>query len=125
MNDLVGLKYGWGHRPGDGSGRTDCFQLVCEVRDRLGLSSYREQFAWVYSGWTEETFPRRMLARWLLEHGRRLQLPQTGAVALMPGNAGGALGTFVNDRTMFIGPGQAVIQASVPLQAARFFWMVR
>jgi hypothetical protein len=125
MNDLVGLRYGWGHRPGDGSGCTDCFQLVCEVRDRLGLSDYRDRFAWVYERYSESDFPRRLLARWLLQHGRRLQAPWHGAVALLPAAAGGALGICVENRAIFLGPGQNVVQASLPQGVGRFFWMVR
>lgn len=125
MNDLIGLRYGWGHRPGDGSGLTDCFQLVCEVRERLGLSDYRDRFAWVYERYTEATFPRRLLARWLLEHGSRLQGAWHGAVALLPAAAGGALGIAVENRAIFIGPGQNVVQASLPNGVGHFFWMVR
>lgn len=125
MNDLIGLQYGWGHRPGDGSGRTDCFQLVCEVRDRLGLSDYREQFAWVYERYGEQDFPRRLLVRWLLKHGSRLQAPWHGAVALLPASAGGALGICVHDRALFIGAGQNVVQAPLPQGIGHFFWMVR
>ena len=125
MNDLVGLRYGWGHRPGDGSGMTDCFQLVCEVRDRLGLSDYRSRFAWVYERFSETDFPRRLLARWLLTHGRRLHAPWHGAVALLPAAAGGALGICVQDRALFIGGGQNVVQAPLPKGTGHFFWMDR
>lgn len=125
MNDLIGLRYGWGHQPGDGSGMTDCFQLVCEVRARLGLSGYRDRFAWVYERYGEIDFPRRLLARWLLQHGNRLQTPQHGAVAFLPGAAGGALGTYVEDRAIFIGPGQNVVQAPLPPGIGHFFWMTR
>jgi hypothetical protein len=125
MNDLVGLRYGWGHRPGDGSGLTDCFQLVCEVRDRLGLSDYRDRFAWVYERYTEQDFPRQLLARWLLKHGSRLNRSWHGAVVLLPAAAGGALGICVEDRALFIGAGQNVVQAPVPARIGHFFWMVR
>lgn len=125
MNDLIGLGYGWAHRPGDGSGLTDCFQLVCEVRQRLGLTDYRDRFAWVYERYSEETFPRRLLARWLLEHGTRLLTPTHGAVALLPAAAGGALGACVDGRAVFIGAGQNVIQAPLPHGVGHFFWMSR
>ncbi len=125
MNDLIGLQYGWGHRPSDGSGRTDCFQLVCEVRDRLGLSDYRERFAWVYDRSTEQDVPRGLLVRWLLKHGSRLQGPWHGAVVLLPASAGGALGICVQDRALFIGAGQNVVQAPLPRGIGHFFWMKR
>ena len=44
MNDLIGLQYQWGARFADGKGYTDCFQLVCEIRKRLGLSDYSGKF---------------------------------------------------------------------------------
>jgi hypothetical protein len=125
MNDLVGLGYGWGHRPGDGSGLTDCFQLVCEARDRLGLSSYRERFAWVYSNWSEATFPRSLIVRWVIQHGTQLQGPERGAVALLPAGGGTALGTCLDRGLLFIGPGQNVVQTPLPQGVARFFWMDR
>lgn len=123
MNDLIGLGYGWQHRPGDGSGLTDCFQLTCEVRDRMGLTDYRERFAWVYEQWEDATFPRRMIVRWLLEHGCRLQAPCPGAVALLPGHAGAALATVVDRDLILLGPGQNVVRAMVPAGAAHYFWM--
>jgi hypothetical protein len=56
MNDLIGLAYRWGCRPGDGTGCTDCFQLVCAVRRQLGLPDHAAQFEWVYREQTAETF---------------------------------------------------------------------
>ena len=123
MNDLIGLGYGWQHRPGDGSGLTDCFQLTCEVRARMGLTDYRDRFAWVYEQWDDATFPRRRIVRWLLEHGRRLQAPRPGAVALLPGHAGAALATVVDKDLILLGPGQNVVRAMVPVGAAHYFWM--
>jgi hypothetical protein len=89
-NDLLFLRYGWGHAPGDGSGLTDCFQLVCEVRRRLGLRDYGPQFDWAYETYTEETLPRVRLMRWLLEHCSRVDTPQPGDLLLCQGQAAGA-----------------------------------
>lgn len=125
MNDLIGLRYGWGHRPGDGSGMTDCFQLTCEVRRRMGLGDYTEQFAWVYDRYDEQTFPRGRIARWLLQNGQRLPSARPGAVALLPGQAGAALGTATENGVIFIAPGQNVVHAPVPACLARYFWMDR
>jgi hypothetical protein len=90
-NDLILLRYGWGQRPGDGSGQTDCFQLACEVRRRLGLHDLSADFAWVYQTYTEETLPRRRLIRWLLEHCKRVASPLPGDLALFRGTRAGAL----------------------------------
>lgn len=125
MNDLVGLRFGWGHRPGDGSGMTDCFQLTCEVRRRLGLPDYADRFAWVYERYDEQTFPRRRIARWLLELGAKLPDPLPGAVALLPGHSGAALGTVTEHGVIFIAPGQNVVHAPVPAGVGRYFWMKR
>ena len=42
MNDLIGLEYQWGAHFRDGRGKTDCFQLVCEIRERLAQRLLRE-----------------------------------------------------------------------------------
>lgn len=123
MNDLIGLQYGWGRRPGDGSGMTDCFQLTCEVRRRLDLKDHTEMFAWVYEEYDEQTFPRGRIARWLLQYGARLADPTPGAVALLPGSSGAALGTATDHGVIFIAPGQNVVHAPNPMVAARYFWM--
>jgi hypothetical protein len=125
MNDLIGLRYRWGHAPSDGSGFTDCFQLTCEVRDRLALTSYRDRFAWVYETWTEDTFRNGLLARWLLTHGERISQPRIGAVALLPSAAGRALGTCTEAGVVFISPGQTVVQAPLPSGLTTYFWMTR
>lgn len=125
MNDLIGLRYGWGHRPGDGSGMTDCFQLACEVHRRLGFADYAPAFAWVYEQFTDATFERRLLARWLMENSTRLAEPKVGAVALLPAGGVGALGSVTDGGVLMIGAGQNVIQAPVQAVAARFVWMNR
>jgi hypothetical protein len=125
VNDLIGLEYGWGHNPSDGSGRTDCFQLVCEVRRRMGLPDYAHRFAWVYGQFGDDTFPRRRIARWLLQYGSKLEAPRAGAVALLPGVVGAALGAVTDTGTVFIGPGGRVVQTQLPTGAARYFWMER
>lgn len=123
MNDLIGLHYGWGHAPGDGSGLTDCFQLTCEIRNRLNLPSYRERFAWVYDRWDEQTFRTGLLLRWLLKYGTRLEQPCAGAVALLPSAAGRALGSCTEGGVMFIGPGRVVVRTPLREGAAQYFWM--
>ncbi len=125
MNDLVGLAYGWAHRPGDGSGKTDCFQLTCEARRRLGLADYTDRFAWVYERHTEATLPRSSIARWVIGHGRRLERPEVGAVALLPANRIGALGTVTDHGVIFLSPGQNVVHAPIPAGTGHFFWMDR
>lgn len=125
-NDLIGLEYGWGHRPGDGSGKTDCFQLACEVHRRLGYGDYSPLFAWVYDKYTDETFNRTNLARWLLENGRRHRYAQLGSVVLLPAVIGAAMGTYLDCETvLFIGPTHNVVKAVLPPNTGHLFWMER
>lgn len=99
MNDLIGLEYCWGAHPRDGRNKTDCFQLVCEIRFRLGLSDYTEKFAWAYWLYNENTLKPRNMARWLLQEGERIKMPVTGAVALLKESNNAALGDC--DRSRF------------------------
>jgi hypothetical protein len=123
MNDLIGLRYCWGHKPGDGSGKTDCFQLTCEARKRLGLKDYQSQFDWVYQSYTETTFRYRLVIQWLRENGRRIQTPTFGAVMLLPGREGLALATVLDDSILFIAPSQNVVRSPIPEGFGRCFWM--
>jgi hypothetical protein len=125
VNDLIGLTYAWNHSPGDGSGKTDCFQLTCEVRNRLGLADYRDQFNWVYREYTESSFPRRLIIRWLNENGKRIYERPPGAVMLLPGSAGAALATVLDDSLIFIAPSQNVVRSPVPEGIGHCFWMER
>ena len=126
MNDLIGLQYGWGHAPWDGSGKTDCFQLACEVHKRLGFADYTEQFEWVYRDYTDDTFPRKLILRWLLDNGTRIDTPRPGAVAFLPGEAGAALATVLEDTAvLFIAPSQNVVRSYIPAGMGAYFWMNR
>lgn len=123
-NDLIGLEYGWGHAPGDGSGKTDCFQLACEIHKRLGFGDYTKKFAWVYEEYTDETFPRGKIARWLLANGKRLHSPLPGAVMLLPVETGAAMATYLEDATtIYIGPTKTVLKAILPSNTGHLFWM--
>jgi hypothetical protein len=125
VNDLIGLQYGWGHSPRDGSGKTDCFQLACEVHERLGFNDYRSQFDWVYQNYTEATFRYRLIIRWLNENGKRLSEPTPGAVALLPANVGLALATVLDDGLLFIAPSKNVVRSPIPKGMGHYFWMER
>lgn len=123
VNDLIGLRYGWGHRPADQDGKTDCFQLVCEIHRRLGLADYSERFAWAYDKYAEGTLPAYRMARWLLQNGSRQHQPTAGSVVLLPVVARAALGTYIDGTSaLFIGPDFSVIRA--PLKpVGHIFWM--
>ena len=120
MNDLIGLEYKWGSKPSDGEGFTDCFQLSCEVRQRLGMFSYASMYQWVYDRYTEHSLPNRRLMRFLLESGKRKAEPVVGAMALFLGERA-ALGTVTSHGIVYIAPGGRV--AHSPLCGAYYFEM--
>jgi cell wall-associated NlpC family hydrolase len=123
MNDLIGLQYRWGARPSDGEGCTDCFQLVCEVRRRLGLRDYAEQFEWVYEEYTSDTFTLLQLRRFLERNGQVVELPECGDVLLFPSTGGAVMGVVIEGWVMFITAGQTVGQASMPRGVGQYFRM--
>ena len=123
MNDLIGLEYRWGAHPRDGSGKTDCFQLVCEIRSRLGLSDYSEKFSWAYWLYDEKTLRPIRMARWLMHEGKRLKLPEVGAVALLAEPDNAALGTVTDQGVICIAPGGCVVSVPVSRVSAHYFWV--
>ncbi len=122
MNDLIGLKRAWGAYPGDGSGTVDCCLLFAEVRRRLGYYDHTPDFAWYFEQYTDETFPRRIMMKWLLQNGTRLSAPEPHAVVLLPGSKGGAMGTVLSDgNVLFITEKLGVVIASIPSGIGHYF----
>ena len=101
--DLIGLEYRWGSRPDEGA--TDCFQLVCEVRRRLGLSDYSQHFNWVYETYTEATLPKQRIARWLLTTCSRTATLEPGTLNLSNWRA---LASWTGTGWLCIAPGGTV-----------------
>lgn len=123
VNDFIGLKYGWGCRPGDGSGKTDCFQLVCAVHRRMGLKDYSPFFADKYEQYSEGNLGSTRVARWLLANGQRQRVPAPGSVVLLPVSVGAALGTYIDTVSLlFIGTDSSVVRASLG-PVGHIFWM--
>jgi hypothetical protein len=120
MNDLIGLAYRWGCRPGDGSGCTDCFQLVCAVRRQLGLPDHAAQFEWVYREHTAETFGLLYLRRLLASLADPVAAALPGDPILL-GGAAAALGVAVDGGVMFIAPGQTVVMTPLPQGAGQCY----
>jgi hypothetical protein len=121
FNDLIGLQRAWAAKPGDGSGTVDCCLLAAEVHKRLGYHDYAPDFAWFFERYTDETFPRRYIAKWLLQNGERLTEPEPHAVVLLPGLGSGAMGTVMDDGTvLFIGK-NGVIRAPLPSTLGHYF----
>jgi hypothetical protein len=122
MNDLIGLQYAWGHRPLDGSGFTDCFQLSCEVRKRMGLIDHSSLYSWVYEQYDENTFTPRRLARFLFQSGIRTSVATIGNMVLVDGPTG-ALGTVTEYGIIYIGAGRQVIHRPGLLLTTSYFDM--
>jgi hypothetical protein len=114
FSDLIGLPYQWAAKPEQGA--TDCFMLSSEVRKRLGLFSYDEQYEWIYQRWDDASFPSKLVLKWLHQHGQLCEA-SAGAVACLPDRKNGfALGTMdTDDSVIFIAPGQRVTRVPVKL----------
>ena len=103
-SDLIGLGYRWGAVPSEGA--TDCFQLVCEVRRRLGLTDRTTEFGWVYQTYTEATLPPKRIARWLLTTGRRTTELVPGVISL---SSWRAMASWTGTGWLCIAPGGSVV----------------
>jgi hypothetical protein len=113
MNELIGLQYKWGANPDIDKGFSDCFQLACAVRRRLGLHDHANDFAWAYERY-EGTLPPIRMARWLLTHARRTRQPLRGCLA-MGNSQQAALATITDNAIICIAPrGRSV---SLPLSS--------
>lgn len=122
FNDLIGLRRAWAAKPSDQSGFVDCCLLAAEVHRRLGYHDYTSDFAWVFSTYTNETFPKRYIAKWLLSNGTRLMHPEPHAVVLLPGSQGGAMGTVLDDgNVLFITEKTGVVIAPIPAGIGHYF----
>ena len=122
MNDLIGLQRAWGAQPGDGSGTVDCCLLAAEVRKRLGYHDFTPDLAWVFDQYTDETFPRRYMVKWLLENGSKLKEPEPHALVLMPASNHGAMGTVLdNGNVLFISKSHGAIIAPLPVGFGHYF----
>jgi hypothetical protein len=121
VNDLIGLRRAWAAKPGDGSGTVDCCLLAAEVHKRFGYHDYTPDFAWVFEKYTDDTFPRRYMAKWLLQNGTRLTTPEPHAVVLLPGSHGGALGTVMEDGNVLFISESGVVRAPLPPDLGHYF----
>jgi hypothetical protein len=122
MNNFIGLQYKWQHKPSDNTGFTDCFQLVCEARSKLGLFNHSALFDWVYDQYTESTFSSQLLMRLLLQQGKRVDCPSIGDVALLQSERG-ALGTVTDHGILYIAPRRTVAHSPIHKSMALYFEM--
>lgn len=125
FNDLIGLRHQWAKRPGDGSGYTDCFALCMEVRKRLGLHDFMEEFGWVYEECQPEEISNKQIVRWLWRNAQRITEPRPGAVFYLP-SPGHLLAMAVivdSENCLFLGPGKSVISLPFAKVAkGKYYW---
>lgn len=95
INDLIGLSYERRARPSEGNGKSDCFMLVCEVRRRLGLHDYEDDFRWAYDEYDAGNLPMKRVVRWLFENGKRTMEKEDGNVAIILPRPGGEIAVGV------------------------------
>lgn len=125
FNDLIGLEYKWGAHPVDGSGFTDCFALVMEVRKRLGLHDFYQDYSWVYEAYDCEAVSGRQILKWMWQKGQRSDTARPGALFRSPGAAQGiALAVVINSEyALMIGPAKKVIAVPFATVAkGKFYW---
>ncbi len=121
-NEFIGLTRAWGAIPGDGSGQVDCCALAAEVHKRLGYWDYGPELQRLFAEYDDDTLPRSFIAKWLFKNGKRLKGPEPHAVALLPCEGVGALGTVLDDNTLlFIGPGGKVVRGQLSSVEGWFF----
>jgi len=95
INDLIGLTYERRARFCEGNGKSDCFMLVCEVRRRLGLHDYEDEFRWAYDEYDSGNLPMKRIVRWLFENGTRTMEKENGIVAIILPKPGGEIAVGV------------------------------
>lgn len=88
INDLIGLDYERRARPADGHGKTDCFMLCCEVRRRLGLHDYEQDFSWAYDDYDAGNLPIKTIMRWLFVHGEKTMQWEDGNITITKAPSG-------------------------------------
>ena len=122
LNDLIGLHYRWGGKPGDGTGTIDCFVLWAEVRRRFGFYDYSQDFDWAHEAYNEESLPPWFIPRWFLRNGKRIAAPEPFSIALFPAKHGSAVGTVLDDgRVVFISEENGVVIAPMPPSIGHYF----
>jgi hypothetical protein len=102
MNEYIGLQYRWGANPDKIDGFTDCFQLSCAIRRKLGLKDYASLFEWAYEKYDEASFSASLLLRWLKQYCDKVESFQDGDIGMCINKA--ALVTIANNRMFCIAP---------------------
>lgn len=97
VNDLIGLRHETAAKFYPGCTTIDCFGLFVEVRKRLGLHDFGDDFQWVYEEMEEKVLPLRKIANRMKQIARRTNSPIEGDLVLLPSrNTTMGLGVVVN-----------------------------
>lgn len=124
-NDLIGLSYKWGNRPGDGSGFTDCFGLAMEARVREGLTDRFPSFEWVYEQHSEEDVGIRKILRWLKQNCEESSYARNGSLlCFLTGKNRAALATVVKDDhcILLTSRGQVTLLPLAIVTRGKYYW---
>jgi hypothetical protein len=99
LDDILALGgFRWGGRWGLNQWRVDCLGLAIEARYRLCPDEPElPDFDWIYAKYERHTIPPNTIGKILQRHKQAhlTQNPQPGDLALIQGDRGMALGTFV------------------------------
>jgi len=122
-NDLIGLQRAWAALPGNAAGTVDCCLLAAEVHKRLGYFDYTPELLTIFTKYTDDTWPKSVIPRWLLKNSTPLDEQSSHAVVLLQGQNGGAMGTVLApDDILYIGL-HGVIRGPIPPSGGRYFWL--
>lgn len=123
VNDLIGLQREWAALPGNPNGTVDCCLLAAEVHKRLGYFDYTPELLHIFARYTDQTWPKSIIPRWLLKNATPLKEQRPHAVVLLQGQNGGAMGTVLDiDDILYISP-YGVTRGRIPPSGGRYFWL--
>lgn len=123
INDLIGLRREWAALPGNPNGTVDCCLLAAEVHKRLGYYDYTADLLTIFSGYTDKTWPKSIIPRWLLKNSMPIKDERSDAVVLLQGHNGGAMGTVLAPGDILYIGLHGVIRGPIPPSGGRYFWL--
>jgi hypothetical protein len=123
FNDLIGLTREWAALPNAETGKADCCLLAAEVHKRLGYFDYTPELLAIFAEYTDDTWPKSIIPRWLLKNATPIPDQRPHAVVLLQGQNGGAMGTVLAPADILYIGLHGVIRAPIPADGGRYFWL--
>lgn len=118
INDLIGLNYQAGAKYFPGCLYIDCFALLCEVRRRLGLYDYENEFQWVYE---QDKLPVKEIIKRMKVIAKPVEQPNNGDMVIMGGGKNSlAVGVVLNEGVLSISHGRKSFWTS-SIPAGKFY----